>query len=65
MIPLGWLSWPFGEVYQTAVMEKAEGDVDGMGSKYCINSARDDRRLRDQLRLAIMICVLWLRLARG
>lgn len=46
-------------------MEKAEGDVDGMGSKHCINSARDDRRLRDQLGLANMICVVWLRLARG
>ena len=55
----------FGEVFQTAVMQTAEWDIDGMGSKHGVNSVSDDGRFDIQLRCVIVVCIVWLRLGGG
>ena len=55
----------FGEVFQTAIVETTEGNVDGMGSKHGVNGVSDDRRFDIQLGLVIVVSVVWLGLDGG
>ena len=55
----------FGEVFQTTVVETTEGNVDGMGSKHRVNGVSDDGRFDVQLRLVIVVSIVWLGLDGG